>query len=42
MDEISKSNINKEDMYIIIDLKGFKITNRGESINNKYNKKRKG
>ena len=42
MDEISKSNINKEDMYIIIDSTGFKITDRGEWINNKYNKKRKG
>jgi len=42
MDEISRSNMNKENMYIIIDSTGFKITDRGEWINNKYNKKRKG
>jgi hypothetical protein len=42
MDEISRSNMNKENMYIIIDSTGFKITDRGEWINEKYSKKRKG
>jgi hypothetical protein len=42
MDEINRSNMNKEKMYIIIDSTGFKITDRGEWINNKYNKKRRG
>ena len=42
MDEISRSNMNKENMYIIIDSTGFKITDRGEWINEKYSKVRKG
>ncbi|MGC8860979.1 MAG: IS5 family transposase [Thermoplasmata archaeon] len=42
MDEISRSNMNKENMYIIIDSTGFRITDRGEWMNEKYSRKRKG
>jgi hypothetical protein len=42
MDEISRSNMNKENMYIIIDSTGFRITDRGEWMNEKYNRKRRG
>jgi hypothetical protein len=35
------NKINKENMFII-DSTGFNITDRGEWMNEKYNKKRKG